>query len=159
MEETMVPICVAKESKKKLVYETMCVMPSQLEALASVEEEEEPSGNKRRKKGTRKRAKSTILDIENYTCGCCDPKVEGKSYPDFCIVPICAENPIPCQMPRRLKTRNNRKPKDNKKQRGKRNKKNVTPGVTICVDGTTMCVEQMDPNFMGASYSCGSCMA
>lgn len=166
MDEPMVPICVAKEKRKKIEFETKCVMPSQLEAMTS-EEDEDSSSNKGRKKGRKKKEKSSKIDIENYTCGCCDPKVEGKSFPDFCIVPICAENPTPCETRRRLKTRKNgdrngnriRTPKNNGKNRRKRKKKKATPGVTICVDGVTMCVDQMDLNFMGASYTCGACMA
>ena len=145
-------------------YETMCVLPSQLEEMA--ETDPPRARDKKRKKD---KSSSSELDIENYTCGCCDPILEGESYPSFCGGQICAESPTPCNIdPRRALKKEDSKKKKKKKVKATNVKKKKTkktrepapiPGVTICLDGETLCVDELDPDYLGTAYTCGPCAA
>lgn len=148
--------------------------PSELEALSTEDEDEEDDSGKgkmmgmmggmKKKKKTSKSKGSAPAKFDSYTCGCCDPLLEGDGHPAFCIGEICAVNPTPCGHGRFLehKNRMNKKKKKMnmtgmmKKKKGK----SESSGVTICVDGETVCVDELDPMYLGMdapAYTCGPC--
>jgi hypothetical protein len=91
--------------------------------------------------------------VEAIPCGCCDPIDEGDAYPSFCGGQICAEEPIICTIPEK----SGRALRVKMGGRGKGNKKD---GVAIYVDAETLCVDDLDPEYVGsADVQCGCCNA
>ena len=138
-----------------------------MEAL-SEDDENDDSGKGKMMGGMKKKKKSiskSSTKFDSYTCGCCDPVLEGDGYPSFCGGQICADDPTPCGHGRFLK----KKKKSKKNSTGMMKKKTAdskevdeTPlgGVTICVDGETICVDDMDHVYLGMdapAYTCGPC--
>ena len=119
--------------------------------LAQRRRKKEPrnNGNRGRTNGG-----SSTSNIEAYTCGCCDPLLETSSYPAFCGGRICEANPTPCQRPARRQL-------GMMKNGGMRKKKDRTvAGVTICAGGLTLCVDELEPQYLSGTtpYDCGPCV-
>jgi hypothetical protein len=150
-----IPICVAKTSKGKgsmtAKYKTECVDPSDLEETD--EGYELVSGTGAGRGGGRSK-------VEGITCGCCDPIDEGDSYPSFCGGQICAEEPIICTIPEKS-GRALRVKMGGHGKMGGGGKSNKKDGVAICVDAETLCVDDLDPEYLGTSadVQCGCCNA
>ena len=207
MDEDSVPVCAITETRTGPQYQTLCVTPSYLEELAEEEDSSSSKGKMMMMMGMKKKSSSMAGGaFETYTCGCCDPLLEGDSYPSFCNGRICAADPTPCgrfyegrkllqdaditqQHDNRLLM--NKKKKKKKKiaaatataataattttttttakpgnmgmmMKTKNTERTRIPlrGVTICVDGQTLCVDDLEPMFLGMNapeYSCGPC--
>lgn len=97
------------------------------------------------------RRKSELEDIEEYDCGCCNPVDEGDSYPDFCGGQVCGNDPaFYC-----IRPRGGRDLGMMPMTMGIRAKKRG--GVTICDNGVTLCVDDLDPEYLGKPVQCGPC--
>jgi hypothetical protein len=149
-----VPICVAKTSKGSVKYKTECVDPSHLEETN--EGYELVSGRGKGRGGGKGK-------VEDFICGCCAPIDEGDSYPSFCGGQICAEEPIICTIPEkrghdlRGKTGGSGKGSSGKGSSGS-GKGSTMDGVAVCVGTETLCVDDLDPEYLGsATVQCGCC--
>ena len=111
-----------------------------------------------------KKSSSTeeIEVTDAYECGCCDPLLEGDSYPEFCGGQICAAAPVECQYSSRRQLR--QEPERNlgmmKKKKSSSTSSTYMTGVKICVGGIeTKCVDPLDPVYLAdpTMYECGGC--
>lgn len=130
----LIPICVQNRFLFWVSHQTVCVPRPSL-----VNEDEQRV--------------FSLFHCDSYTCGCCDPIDEGKSYPSFCGEHICAQDE------RRTICK-----QDHGWGRGWwGGGGNRWDGIAVCLsDGRTMCVDELDLVFLAmdaAHYTCGCCDA
>lgn len=131
----MIPICVQNRFLFWTSYETKCV-----DRHTFAQE----GGNEQRL--------YSMFQCNSYTCGCCDPRDEGASYPSFCGGQICAQDPQRtfCKL-------------GSGWRRGWGDR--CDNYVAICLlnkhNHQTICVDELDHWFLsktpGVDYTCGCC--
>jgi hypothetical protein len=171
-----VPICVASGSYKSKskgkskrdnqdIQTTLCVDPAVLSDGAK-------NGDSKKKKSSKEKGSAFP---EDYTCGCCDPLVEGPGYPSFCEGEICFGNQTTCS----LDTAKSKGKMDSPSSKGmrrvgrrargeasrddsavqflahegtrllrKKSNKERKSGILICVDGQSECIDNLDEDFL-----------
>ena len=169
-----IPICLANkysrsgkgsgaDFEEELVFETLCVDPDDLaNGIIGL-------GNSTGKSGKGKG--SNYLDLEEtvgFQCGCCDPLLEGAGLPSYCPGRICEADPTPCsgakssssgkgRMSRELRSIGGSKGSSTGGTGRQGGKGSSFQGVAICVGNVTMCVDDLDPLYVGTNVTCGCC--
>ena len=178
VETAQIPICLHRVGKgsssarrrlrHKPEFTTECVDPDDLVSSTDGSYYKLIDASGKGKGSSQQGAK--YKEFVDFTCGCCDPRVEGPSYPDFCGGSICYGQATACSLTetededkddstiqshkgRRTQLQNRRQIQRGKGSKGSSNKE----GVAICVDGVTFCVDELDPTYLGIDVQCGPC--
>lgn len=170
--EESIAVCIATTYNGDTTYETRCVDPDELENRSFMKKSSKGSYKKRKgkngsgesdkQKGSRQLRKERKKKI-TYACRCCDPLLEGDSYPSFCGGQICYEQQTLCDLQggsSKGKGKTDKDDDDLAKVKGNRKsgKRHKRFGVAICVGNVTMCVDELDPLYLGSSnVTCGCC--